>query len=93
MADLWFVGCGNMAGAMVEGWRKAGMDLSNAVAIRPSGTPVPGVTTVPELPAGPPPRLVMLGFKPQKLDEVAHDLVARLGPETVVLSLLAGAEA
>ena len=93
MASIWFVGCGNMAGAMVEGWRKAGQDLSDAVAIRPSGTPVEGVRTLAALPDGPPPRLAMLGFKPQKLDEVAADLQPRLGPETVVLSLLAGAEA
>ena len=32
----WFVGCGNMAGAMVEGWRIAGVDLSEAVAVRPA---------------------------------------------------------
>ena len=42
----WFVGCGNMAGAMLDGWRSGGVDLSGAVAIRPSGTPVGGVRTV-----------------------------------------------
>ena len=42
----WFVGCGNMAGAMVAGWRRAGVDLSRALAIRPSGRPVAGVETV-----------------------------------------------
>lgn len=93
MASIWFVGCGNMARAMVEGWRKAGFDLSDAVAIRPSGTPVEGVRTVSTLPDDAPPRLAMLGFKPQKLDEVAPELAPRLGPDTVVLSLLAGAEA
>ncbi|WP_205480398.1 pyrroline-5-carboxylate reductase dimerization domain-containing protein [Sphingomonas arenae] len=93
MTAIWFVGCGNMAGAMVEGWRKSGFDFSNAVAIRPSGTPVEGVRTVAALPEGPAPRLVVLGFKPQKLNEVAPELRARLGPETIVISLLAGAEA
>ena len=33
-------------GAMVEGWRSAGVDLSRAVVIRPSGTPVEGIRTV-----------------------------------------------
>ena len=42
----WFVGCGNMGGAIVEGWRTAGIDLSSAVVIRPSGMPVVGVKTV-----------------------------------------------
>lgn len=89
----WLVGCGNMAGAMVEGWRAAGIDLSGVTAIRPSGTPVEGVRTVRELPDGNEPRFVMLGFKPQKLDEVAPGLTPRLGEATVVVSLLAGVEA
>lgn len=89
----WFVGCGNMAGAMVAGWRKAGVDLSEAVAIRPSGRPVDGVRTETALPAGPAPRLVLLGVKPQKLDEVAPDLAPRLGPQSVIVSILAGVEA
>lgn len=90
--DIWLVGCGNMAGAMVEGWRKAGVDLSQAVAIRPSGRPVEGVCTVTAIPDGNP-ALVMLGFKPQKLDEVAPGLVAKLGPATILVSILAGVEA
>jgi pyrroline-5-carboxylate reductase len=89
----WLVGCGNMAGAMVEGWRAAGLELSAVTAIRPSATPVAGVATVSALPEGPAPALVMLGFKPQKLDEVAPGLAARLGPDTILISLLAGVEA
>ena len=89
----WFVGCGNMAGAMVEGWRTAGVDLSSAIAVRPSGTPVEGVRTVASLAeAGPAPKLVILGFKPQQLDEVAHELASLLTNETVVISILAGVE-
>lgn len=89
----WLVGCGNMAGAMVTGWRAAGIDLVAVTAIRPSGTAVEGVRTVSALPDGPPPALVMLGFKPQKLDEVAPGLAPRLGADTIVISLLAGVEA
>ena len=88
----WFVGCGNMAGAMVEGWRKAGLDFAQAIAIRPSGTPVEGVRTVTDLPDGAP-ALALLGFKPQKLDEVAPALAARVGSGTVIVSILAGVEA
>ena len=89
----WFVGCGNMAGAMVEGWRSAGIDLSSAVAVRPSGMPVTGLRTVKTLAeAGPPPKLVVLGFKPQKLDEIAPQLKSWLTSKTVVLSVLAGVE-
>jgi pyrroline-5-carboxylate reductase len=90
----WFVGCGNMAGAMVEGWRSAGVELSQAVAIRPSGKPVEGIRTVQSVAeAGRPPKVVILGFKPQKLDEIAPQLAPRLSAQTVVISILAGVEA
>lgn len=89
----WLVGCGNMAGAMVEGWRAAGINLAPVTAIRPSGTPVDSVRTATALPDGETPAFVMLGFKPQKLDEVAPGLAPRLGPATILVSLLAGVEA
>ncbi|MEO5809007.1 MAG: pyrroline-5-carboxylate reductase dimerization domain-containing protein [Sphingomicrobium sp.] len=88
----WLVGCGNMAGAMVEGWGKAGIDLDGVTAIRPSGLPVEGILTRTDYPAGETPRLVMLGFKPQKLDEVVPLLAPRCRAETVIVSLLAGVE-
>ena len=89
----WLVGCGNMAGAMVAGWRAAGIDLSGVTAIRPSGTPVEGIRTVTDLPDGEGPRFVMLGVKPQKLDEVAPGLAPHVGAETILVSLLAGVSA
>ena len=89
--EAWIVGCGKMAGAMVEGWRRAGVDLSAAIAIRPSGTPVDGVTTVKKLPAGNP-RFVLLGVKPQKLDDVAPELAKCLTSDTILVSILAGVE-
>ncbi len=90
----WFVGCGQMGGAIVEGWRAAGVNLSNLVVIRPSGTPVEGarvVRTVAE--AGAPPRMVVLAMKPQKLDEIAPDLRRWLTSRATVVSMLAGVEA
>lgn len=86
----WLVGCGNMAGAMVEGWRSAGVDLSAVTAIRPSGTPVEGVRTVATYPNGEAPRFMMLGFKPQKLGEVVPQLTLFVGRETILVSMLAG---
>ena len=83
-----------MAGAMVDGWRSGGVDLSGAIAIRPSETPVEGVRTVTSMAeAGEPPKLAILGFKPQKLDEVAPEFGRLLTEETVVVSILAGVEA
>lgn len=90
----WFVGCGNMGGAILEGWRACGLDLSPVTVIRPSGTPVEDartVTTIAE--AGPPPKLAVLAFKPQKLDEIASGLRRYLSARTILVSLLAGVEA
>jgi len=89
----WFVGCGNMGGALIEGWRASGFDLSSLVVIRPSGTPVKGVKTVTGFAeAGPPPKLVVLAFKPQTLAEVAPQLRRWLTSKATVISLLAGVE-
>lgn len=90
----WFVGCGNMAGAILDGWRLAGIDLGPVTVIRPSGKPVDGTRTIADLAeAGAPPKMVVLGFKPQKLDEIAPELRQHLSAKTVVVSLLAGVEA
>src|SRR4051794_40943763 len=92
-SPTWFVGCGNMGRAIIDGGRTAGIDLSQVVVIRPSGTPVEGVRTVRSLPeAGIPPKLVVLAVKPQKLDEVAPQLKPWITGRTTVLSLLAGVE-
>src|SRR4029078_182101 len=70
-APTWFVGCGNMGGAMLDGWRHGGVDLSPVTVIRPSGKAVDGVRVVTNTAeAGPPPRLVGLAFKHTKLDEM-----------------------
>ena len=90
----WFAGCGNMGGAILDGWRTGGLDLSAVTVVRPSGTPVEGTRTVTTFAdAGAPPKLVVLAFKPQMLDEVAPELRSRLSAKTVVVSLLAGVEA
>jgi len=89
----WLVGCGNMAGAMVAGWRAAGIDLTGVSAIRPSGKLVKGVRTVATLPSNEVPRFVMLGVKPQKLGEITPGLAPHVGTETILVSLLAGVSA
>jgi pyrroline-5-carboxylate reductase len=62
--------------------------------IRPSATPVAGTRTVAALAeSGPAPRLVVLAFKPQKLDDIAPQLRQFLSANTVVVSILAGVEA
>jgi pyrroline-5-carboxylate reductase len=92
-APTWFVGCGNMGGAILDGWRAGGLDLSPVTVIRPSGKPVDGARVVTSSrDAGPPPRIAVLAFKPQKLDEIAPELRQFLSAGTTLVSLLAGVE-
>lgn len=100
MADLpavplptWFVGCGNMGTAILKGWQASTIDISPVTIIRPSGASVEGLRAVTNAAdAGPPPAMVVLGFKPQQLDDIAPGLRQRLTSKTVVISLLAGVE-
>jgi pyrroline-5-carboxylate reductase len=90
----WFVGSGNMGGAILDGWRLGGLDLSPITVIRPSGNEVEGCRVVTSFAgAGPAPRLLVLAFKPQKLDEIAPELRKHLSANTVIVSILAGVEA
>ena len=87
----WFVGCGNMGGAILDGWRAGGIDLGAVTVIRPSGKSVDSARTVTAIAnAGLPPKLVVLAVKPQKLDEVAAELRPFLTARTVLVSILAG---
>src|SRR5258708_38279816 len=68
-APTWFVGCGNMGSAIVDGWRVAGIDLTNVTVIRPSGKAVEGARTVRSPPeAGVPPKLQVLAIEPPDID-------------------------
>jgi pyrroline-5-carboxylate reductase len=92
-APLFLIGCGNMAGAMLEGWLAKGADPRLITVVRPSGRPpVEGIRTLTALPEDEVPALVLLGVKPQKLDEVAPVLAPAIEPETVLISILAGVE-
>jgi pyrroline-5-carboxylate reductase len=89
----WFIGCGNMGGAILDGWRLGGVDLGGVTVIRPSGREVEGVRTMTSFAeAGTPPELAVLAFKPQKLDEIVPELHQFLSARTVVVSVLAGVE-
>lgn len=94
MADhMWFVGCGNMGSAILDGWRLGGLGVDIVTVIRPSGEAVEGARVVTRIvDAGPPPKLAVLAFKPQKLDEIAPELRKFLSSKTTIVSLLAGVE-
>jgi pyrroline-5-carboxylate reductase len=88
---LFLIGCGNMAGAMLEGWLAAGADPRLITIVRPSGrAPAPGIRTLTALPEDEVPALVLLGVKPQKLAEIAPPLAPALERETILISILAG---
>ena len=90
----WFVGCGNMGRAILDGWRDAGISLEPIVVVDPAKPAIDGVKrAATPAEAGPAPKLVILGVKPQKIDEVAGQLKTWLTSKTVVVSLLVGVEA
>ncbi|HQV03353.1 MULTISPECIES: pyrroline-5-carboxylate reductase [unclassified Novosphingobium] len=84
-------GCGNMGGAMLAGWLRAGLDPERFTVVDPVLPEVPaGVRLLREIPSK---RFdfVLLGIKPQALDQVAPAL-APASAGAVLLSILAGAE-
>lgn len=89
---LLIFGCGNMGGAMLAGWLAGGLDPPQVTVVDPFLPAAPaGVTLLREVPA----RgfdVVLLGVKPQMLDDVAPALAPALGQGTVLLSILAGVE-
>jgi pyrroline-5-carboxylate reductase len=90
---FWLIGCGNMAGAMLQGWLDAGVDARQVTVIDPFAKSVPGdVRLLAEPPEDEVPALVLLGVKPQKLDEVAPTLAPALDPNSLLVSILAGVE-
>jgi pyrroline-5-carboxylate reductase len=89
-----FIGCGNMGSAMVAGWLAAGEDPASFTAVRPSGTPVPGIRTVRSVgEADLIPDRIVLGFKPQQLRTLAPEVARWVTSKTVLISILAGADA
>jgi len=90
--SLLMVGCGNMGGAMLTGWLAGGLNPACVTVFDPFLEEAPaGVTLLRELPSQHFEAL-LLGVKPQMLDEIAPALVPLCGAGTVVMSMLAGVE-
>lgn len=86
-------GCGNMAGAMLDGWLAGGVPAAAFTVYNRSPKPVPsGVEQVNEVPAGRTFDAVMIGVKPQVLPAVVDQIEPLAGPQTTVFSILAGNE-
>ncbi len=91
--SILLVGCGNMAGAMLEGWLAHGIAPSTFTIVDPVREDAPGGIPVGrELPAAGRFDAIMLGVKPQSLDEIAPQVAPLAGEGTIMLSLLAGVQ-
>ena len=88
------VGCGNMGGAMLEGWLAGGMAAQRFAVLDPGRDAAPpGVRlfgSIDEAGAGF--DTVLLGFKPQQLADLAPGLGGTAGPGVTIASILAGVE-
>lgn len=90
--NILIIGCGNMGGAMLAGWLAAGLAPETFTVVDPVLAEAPaGVPLLREVPAGTFSH-VLLGVKPQALDAVAPSVEPAIGPDTVLLSILAGIE-
>ena len=87
------VGCGNMAGAMLRGWLAGGPPAERFTVADPAARDVPpGVRALAAIPAEGAFDAILLGIKPQRLDEVAPKVAPLTGPDTLLVSILAGVE-
>jgi pyrroline-5-carboxylate reductase len=91
--SILLVGCGNMAGAMLTGWLAGGIPAARFTVVDPHRDSVPeGVTLLRDLPSDGRFDAVLLGVKPQGLDDVAAVLAPLVGRQSVLFSILAGVE-
>jgi pyrroline-5-carboxylate reductase len=93
---LVLVGAGKMGGAMLEGWLGVGLDPRGVTVIDPKVSDAmaelcraKGIALNPEDPAAAP-EVLVLATKPQSLDDAAGAVDRFVGPETLVVSILAG---
>ena len=95
--SLVLVGAGKMGGAMLRGWLAGGLPASGVALIDP--VPAPDIVALAAqhgLKLNPaegelaPPEVMILAVKPQMLDTAAPRLAPIAGPQTLVLSVMAG---
>jgi len=90
--SILIAGCGNIGGAMLQGWLAGGVHPARFAVLDPALPAAPdGVRLYRDPPSGPV-DVLLLGIKPQLFDAVAPGLVALAGPQTLVLSIMAGVE-
>ena len=88
---LVLVGCGNMGGALLEGWLQAGLAAQSVWVIDPQPRPElgrKGIHVNEDLPLSP--AVLVLAVKPQMMGEVLPRLQSLVGEDALVLSVAAG---
>ena len=92
---LVLAGAGKMGGALLKGWLARGLDPAGTIVLDPHPSPEiaalcadSGLRLNPQDPS--PAGALVLGVKPQALEEAAPALSAWIGPDTLVVSILAG---
>ncbi|MEI6485902.1 MAG: pyrroline-5-carboxylate reductase [Sphingomonadales bacterium] len=88
-SPIWLIGCGNMGGALLRRWLAE--ELGPVTVIDPAARNLPpGVEALPRPPAEGKPDIVVLAVKPQAWHQAVLPLAGRLGPLTLVISVMAG---
>lgn len=85
-------GCGNMAGAMLRGWIKAGVSADRFTVVDPVAINLPEGVTVHRDGAKVDAQFnhLLLGIKPQMLGDLAGDIDRLLSEHANIVSILAG---
>lgn len=89
LGRVWLLGCGNMGGALLHRWMAGG--LADVAVIDPHPRALPGgIAASAEPPEGAGPDILVVAVKPQLLRAAAAPVTARLKPDTLVVSIMAG---
>ena len=95
--SLVLVGAGKMGSALLGGWLAQGIDGATITIIDPApgeeaqmAARYKGVRINPAIAEIAPPAVLFLAIKPQTLDEAAAQIAPLVGPDTLVLSIMAG---
>lgn len=93
---LTLIGAGRMGGALLRGWLDLGVAPEHVVVIDPvPGDELQALCAQKGVALNPPPPhraadVLVLAVKPQMLDAAAADLAQHIGPQTLVVSIMAG---
>lgn len=95
--SLVLAGAGKMGAALLDGWLGAGLDPVSVTVVDPHPSreieqlaALRGITLNGDGAGEEPPEVLVLAIKPQVLDEAVPSLARFVGPQTLVLSILAG---